>query len=1230
MKNIARTLIASTMVLAMSSAFSQTMGDAPTTRSPDRFAQLAVQDVMRLEYEPHRLADRVVANNRALGLRGVFDSDGLRLQERLSGDHLITMRLESYGRSDRRITVGSPAASVDGQRIQFDHGDLKEWFLNSSAGLEQGFDIAIKPAGEGALELHIDTDLVSLGLDDSGASMHTGSHSFRYSKLKAWDATGKTLGSSMRIEQDNIVLVVDDHDAVYPIVVDPLLSSVSDGNLNAAQAAALFGYDLANVGDVNGDGFEDLVVTAYGFDGTVGANEGGWFLYLGGATVDILTDGSGLGLQAEARLGSSVSGLGDVNGDGYADFAVGAEQFDFTGQADSGRAYLYLGSSNFDSSPDATFQEIQAGGNFGSDIAQAGDLNGDGFSDIAIGAKNYDGGATDSGAVFVYFGGASVNNVADATLTSNLAGIRVGTGVDGAGDFNGDSFADLLVGAPEFESATAEANEGLALLYLGGTSFNTVANASFQINQAQARLGESVAGIGDVNADGFSDIVVGARLYDGAVADSGGAFVYFGAANPAVSPVPNINVENGQANSQFGAKVASGGDFNGDGYADFLVGAPSFQGGSTNEGAIYVYPGSAVISSTAYRRLESNQVGAGLGQSLGAGDFNGDGYSDVYAGAFNFDGVAADTGRVDIYFGGANAPDTVREATILSNQSSAQLGRAVATGDVNGDGFADLITGESGFDVTGLANAGRILIFHGGASGFNATADDSITGGTLGERLGTSLAVGDLNGDGLADILAGAPDYSNGQSMEGAVQIYYANASGLFASSPNRLIEGEVSGAKFGSSVAIAGDINGDGTNDIVVGAPNASAVNLADEGAIYVYLNRGGFSASANGSARGAQAGALFGGAVAAAGDVNGDGFADFMAGANSFDTASALDAGQMRLFHGSAVLNMAVAFSKDGGNVSGRFGSCLAHTDLDGDGLSDVLVGAPDYPVGIASQSGVAFVYLGTISGLNPVPVARAEMASSQTGANFATACAGAGDVNGDGLGDVIFGAPGLDVNFASDGAAFVYYGMKPFTNSAPIRVDVGQSAGAASGSAVAGADFNGDGYADFSIGAVFEDNGGTVDAGAVSVLYGNTIGRATAARTTRSTAAAQPVDFWGDSGSANRFEVSAALYSSNRFCQQARLQVQTCAAGIAFGDGSCGLSYSDWTPVVMPSTRVQAPVTATVGLFHWRARAQYRECSGATPISPRVGPWRRMQANANVADVRLLDAMFKNGFE
>ncbi len=1186
------------------------------------------------EYVPHQTDTGVIANNRKHGIRSSFEQGALKITDRSSAKTLAEIRLQAFGREGTLQKLQASAAKVNGDRIELNRGVLTEWFINSPAGIEQGFDIVHKPKGEGRLVVQIDVDHAQVFADVSGARLESLGQKFTYNKLKAWDKTGRVLNSQMQVVGDDIVLRVDDVNARYPITIDPLLSSVADSTFISSQGSAQFGHDAANVGDVNGDGFEDIVITAYGYDGNT-ANEGGWFLFLGGApTVNIVTDSSALSGQANARLGSSVAGVGDVNGDGFSDFVVGAEFYDLTANGDEGRAYLYFGGATFNNVADALLEQPQTLAQVGSSVAGAGDVNGDGYSDILVGAKNYDDGAVDSGAAFLYFGGASFNTTVDAVLTSSNVGVRMGTSVAGVGDVNADGFDDIVVGAPEYElpSGVTEANEGAAFLYLGGSSFNIGTDAHYQVNQLEARLGEAVSAAGDVNGDGYADVIVGSRLFDPGVSDAGAALIYFGSATPVVNPTPSVSLSSTQANAQFGANVASAGDVNGDGYADVLVGATQFDNGENNEGAAFVYLGGSTISAIPFRQLEVNQISAQLGFSLASGDFNRDGYSDVLVGSPAIDTTVADGGQVQLYFGGALTTDNTRDGFAFAGQGSGQMGHSVATGDVNGDGFADLITGQFGYD-DGNVNTGRVSIFFGGPGGFNATADETIPGQVADQRFGSSVAVGDLNKDGYADLLIGASEHSNGEALEGVAYVFYSNA-GVFGTAPNFTFERNIAGAKLGSSVAIAGDIDGDGDLDIVLGAPLAENT-AADEGAMYVHLNRNGFGNTPDASLFGGQGAAFFGGSVASAGDVNGDGLADFMAGAIGFDAAFT-NAGLLRVYYGSANLDVAADFIKDGGNQAMRFGSSVASAgDINGDGFGDIIVGAAEFTNSEIGE-GAAFIYTGSATGLVAAPLARLE--PNQASAGFGSSVAGVGDVNGDGFGDMTVGAPIFDVTAGNnEGAAFLYLGATAFNIVADARFD-NTLATSRAGFSVAGGDINADGYADIVVGAPSDDNMASIDEGSVSVYFGNTIGRDNALQTFDFVnLSLLPIDQWGVSSYGNLFTVGGEVLGT-RGKESVKLEVQACPQGAAFGAITCVSAVTpNWVSLAAlgAGTQVAAIPIVPNGMYHWRARAQYIHATGTSngiiqPTSPRVGPWRRLRANAELFDIRVTEKLFKDGFE
>ncbi len=352
-----------------------------------------------------------------------------------------------------------------------------------------------------------------------------------------------------------------------------------------------FGYAVASAGDVNGDGYGDLIVGTY----LAGAPSGHAYLYLGGA--------NGLGSMPAATLlsktpyfGGSVAAAGDVNGDGYADVVVGED-----GGPTSTVAALFLGGpSGLSTTPAVTLvgatavcaHEDYCGPEAVSLVAGAGDVNGDGYGDVII---------SDSGGAFLFSGSAAGPAGEPST---RLAG-PFGTSLASAGDVNGDGYADAIVG-----KIAAVGGIGTASLYLG--SANGLAPSPDLTLSAGSSFGSSVAGVGDVNGDGYGDVVVGDT---GDNSDFGIVYLFFGGANGlSTSPDGLVYCPDDPAllaGWGFAQSVAGAGDANGDGYADLLVGDP---GSNSNAGAAFLFLGGAA-------GLETSPATTWLSPDAGLADF---------------------------------------------------------------------------------------------------------------------------------------------------------------------------------------------------------------------------------------------------------------------------------------------------------------------------------------------------------------------------------------------------------------------------------------------------------------------------------------------------------------------------------------------------------------------------------------------------------------------------------
>ncbi|MBL0180998.1 MAG: FG-GAP repeat protein [Chitinophagaceae bacterium] len=344
------------------------------------------------------------------------------------------------------------------------------------------------------------------------------------------------------------------------------LSSAPNSTLDAAnQAGALFGASVASAGDVNSDGYSDVIIGAYAYQDGANFNEGRAFVYYGSSTglSAIPNSTPDDADKTDAQFGVSVASAGDVNGDGYSDVIIGAHRYDDGINNEEGRAFIYYGSATgLSASPNNILDDAdQATAYFGWRVAGAGDVNGDGYSDVIIGAYGYDDGAnTDEGRAFVYFGSstgssASPNDILD---DADQAGARFGYGVASAGDVNGDGYSDVIIGADSYSDG-ANTWEGRAFVYHGSVSglSSTPNSTPDDADQAFAKFGFSVASAGDVNGDGYSDVIIGAWGYnDPPNTGEGRAFIYHGSAT-GLSSTPNSTPDDAnQFSVSFGTSVA--------------------------------------------------------------------------------------------------------------------------------------------------------------------------------------------------------------------------------------------------------------------------------------------------------------------------------------------------------------------------------------------------------------------------------------------------------------------------------------------------------------------------------------------------------------------------------------------------------------------------------------------------------------------------------------------------
>ncbi|MEQ1675896.1 MAG: FG-GAP-like repeat-containing protein [Chitinophagaceae bacterium] len=991
-----------------------------------------------------------------------------------------------------RSQIGNGNWQVNSNKAEYTTPAVTIQYINNKEGMRQNFIVQkpLQQKGELKVSFNIKTKLKVTLQNNRLQFYHNKKNVLNYEDLNVWDACGKKLNAYFKEnKKGSYAIHVDDTNAVYPVTIDPV-STTPAAMMESNQANANMGISVSGAGDVNGDGYGDVIVGAYLYSNGQGA-EGAAFVYSGSATG--VNTASPIILEsnlAAALLGFSVAPAGDVNRDGYADVIVGVEQYS-NGQANEGGAFIYHGSAaGINTIPAAKVESNQANANMGVSVSGAGDVNGDGYSDVIVGAFSYDNGQSNEGAAFIYHGSAAgINTTAAARVESNQASALMGQSVAGAGDINGDGYSDVIVGALLYDNG--QSNEGATFIYHGSASgINTTPATMVESNQASANLGKSVAGAGDINGDGYSDVMAGAFAYSNGETNEGAVFIYQGSA-AGINTVAAASIESNQAGALMGYTVACAGDVNGDGYSEVIVGVIAYDGDQADEGAAFIYYGSATgISITTNNILEGNQAGTGLSSVGGAGDVNGDGYSDVMIGITGYDNGQTDEGAAFVYHGSAAGINTIASAMMESNQAVAYFGSSVASaGDVNADGYSDVIMGAPNYD-NGQTDEGAAFVYHGSATGINAIAAVRLENNQAFSYLGGSVAsAGDVNGDGYSDIIVGASLYDNGLTDEGAAFIYHGSAAGISTIAVTN-VESNQAGALMGNTVASAGDVNGDGYSDIIVGAV-AYDNGQANEGAAFVYHGSAtGISTTAATMLEANQANAGMGRSVASAGDVNGDGFSDVIVGAYLYDNGETNE-GAAFVYHGSypAGISTTVAASRESNQVNAYFGNSVAAAgDVNGDGFGDIIVGASGYDNG-QTDEGAAFIYHGAGAGINTTAATTVE--SGQADAVMGTSVASAGDVNGDGYSDIIAGAPQYDNVQVDEGAAFVYQGS-PAGIIATVAASMNNNQGYSNmGISVACAcDINGDGYSDIIAGAHTYNNGESSE-GATFIYHGNSTG-------------------------------------------------------------------------------------------------------------------------------------------
>jgi hypothetical protein len=1154
------------------------------------------------------------------------------------------------------------------------------------------------------------------------------------------------------------------------------------------------GTSVSSAGDVNGDGIDDIIIGAPGADSNRNSNAGESYVVFGRTTgftptldLSVLNGADGFiinGIGSDDESGTSVSSAGDVNGDGIDDIIIGAPFADPNGKSDAGESYVVFGSrAGFTPTLDLSVLNgadgfiipgIDSDDNSGYSVRAAGDVNGDGIDDIIIGARRADpNGNSDAGESYVVFGRTTgFTPTLDLSTLNGEAGFIInginngfsGTSVSRAGDVNGDGIDDIIIGARRTDP-NGNTSAGESYVVFGRTTgfiptldLSTLnGEAGFIIPGIDSfdSSGTSVSRAGDVNGDGFDDIIIGALFADpNGNENAGESYVVFGRTT-GFTPTLDLSTLNGangfiingidgnsgsgnfNSGDRSGTSVGAAGDVNGDGIDDIIVGAPYADPNSNiSAGASYVVYGntsptvdlnganpginfltnfngipvsivdpdnltitdnnnafltSATVSITKFfnplteslsANTENTSIAANYDSQTGTLSLtgrdtianyqqvlrtvtysdtdtsststvrsinfvveNGEVFSNTSApvtttlllseannnaptavslsnnninenvlpnsiiGTFNttdpnIDDVftyslVSGTGDTDNNaftitsnqlrfaispdfetqssynirvrttdaFGSAveetfivNVND-LKEAPIallLSNDSinenvPANSGVGIFSTidpDINDDSFTyRLVSGTGDTDNGAFTIIGNQLRFSispdfetqssysirvrtTDASGLtfeqalsvnvNNVADTLpnaffnlselndingfiINGTSSGDNSGYSVnAAGDVNGDGIDDIIIGAPRAGESYVVFGSSALFTSSLNLSSLNGANGFTAG-VGFRRLGISVSGAGDVNGDGIDDIIVGAPPERGPGLGrPPGESYVVFgSSAGFARSLDLSSLNGEAGFIINGinnddflgtSVGGAGDVNGDGIDDIIITATGLGPLQ----GESYVVFGTTAgfspsLNLSDLNGTNGFIINSRGRSVGAAGDVNADSIDDIIIGA----------EGESYVVFGSSNGFAPsLEVSELNGANGFIINGGGGSVSAAGDINGDEIDDIIIGVPGADPNGKSDaGESYVVFGRTTgFTPSLDLSslngeagfIIPGIDGGDYSGTSVGRAgDVNGDGIDDIIIGARNADPNGNSQAGESYVVFGSTAG-------------------------------------------------------------------------------------------------------------------------------------------
>ena len=936
----------------------------------------------------------------------------------------------------------------------------------------------------------------------------------------------------------------------------------SDGfRIDGESAGDLSGRSVS-ASDINGDGYNDIIIGAYGADPN-GYRSGSTYVVFGkesgfSGTVDlsniVRSGSSGVRIDGESARdlsGDSVS-AGDVNGDGYDDIIIGAAYADSNARGASGSTYVVFGKADGSNGLNGTIELSELDGSdgfringenavdFSGSSVSAGDVNGDGYDDVIIGAPGANSkNGRDSGSAYVVFGKESgFSRTIDLSELDGSDGFRIdgesgwsrsGYSVSSAGDINGDGYDDIIIGAP-FADLNGE-RSGLTYVVFGKESgFSRTIDLSeldggdgFRIDSENTGdwSGYSVSSAGDFNGDGYDDVIIGASGASPNGDYSGSTYVVFGKESGFSRTIDlseldgsdGFRIDGENTGDRSGYSVSSAGDINNDGYDDIIIGAPR----TDDEFAGYSY----VI------------YGLAIGATSGASGITSTNRDPVFENEptdlsidENADGSAVPVSVGRVVASDADGADTLTYSIVSAVD---QNGGNVAGFEVDGTGFitAGLITYVgTGLDAEAITSvvltvsasdgqesaqtsvAISVTNIDEGNASFVVTSDSDINVATIGDVLTVGLRSSDPDGDGTFSYQW----YRDGVDIAGATGASYTiteadGGNSLYVAV--RYTDGSGADETITASgrIIISAPVDNTDRNTATTPPATPAILNLAD------LTPTTGFRLDGENARDGS------GVEVSSVGDINGDGYDDFAIGSSSPDPNERSSSGSTYIVYGKpdgsidfngvelsdiVASNGNVGFRIDGESAN-DWSYFISADDVNGDGYNDIILGAP-FADPNGHYSGSTYVVFGKESRFSGTIDLFDITGDGGDGfridgeniRDWSGSSVSAGDVNNDGYDDIIIGAPFADPSGGGSGSTYVVFGkengfsrtmgLSELDGSDGFRID-GESGGDLSGYSVSSGDVNGDGYDDIIIGAVGADrNGNSVsNRGASYVVFG-----------------------------------------------------------------------------------------------------------------------------------------------